>query len=132
MYPHLSPHGLILKLNRQPFSELPSELVQRDREFWSGYLGPMMGAWLGFETALTEVVAFVDQVYLNQNLSGFDGDPQYIRNEIPQRSFSKLRSSIGGLYAWRAQNSQRRREGANAQGGRFCLSPGFRALPHQP
>jgi hypothetical protein len=106
MYPHLSPHGLILKINREPLSELPEELVQRDREYWAGYIGPMLGEWLTFESPLPVLVAFVDKVYLNGNLSGFAGDPRYIRNEIPQRSFSKLRSSIGGLYAWRALNSQ--------------------------
>jgi hypothetical protein len=106
MYPQLSPHGLILKINRQPFSELPSELVQRDRQYWTGYSGPMIGEWLTFETPLPELVAFVDKVHLNGNLSDFGGDPRYIQNEIPQRSFSKLRSSIGGLYAWRALNSQ--------------------------
>jgi len=106
MYPHLSPHGLILKINRQPLPELPSELVQRDREYWTSYIGPMIGRWLTFDTPLQELLAFLDRVYLNGNLRGFAGDPQYLQNEIPQRSFSKLRSSIGGLYAWHAQNSQ--------------------------
>jgi len=43
---------------------------------------------------------------MHQDLSSFRGDPRYIENEVPQRRFSKLRSSIGGLYAWRAQNIQ--------------------------
>ena len=133
MYPHLSPHGLILKLNRQQLSELPSELVQRDREYWSGYLGPMIGAWLVLETALPEVVAFVNKVYLNQNLSGFDGDPKYIQNEIPQRSFSKLRSSIGGLYAWRAQNSQNPGErGHMLKKADFAFRQAFVLCPTSP
>ena len=34
MYPHLEPHGLILKLNRQPLEQLSPEIVRRDHEFW--------------------------------------------------------------------------------------------------
>jgi hypothetical protein len=106
MYPHLSPHGLIFKINRQPLLELPDEFVQRDREYWTRYTRPMIGDWLSFETGLPEIIAFVDRIYLTRNLSDFRGDPLYIQNGIPQRSFSKLRSSTGGLYAWRAQNAQ--------------------------
>lgn len=106
MHPHLSPHGLILKINRQPFSELPREVVQRDRDYWVRYIAPMVGDWLHVETALTEIVAFTDRVYLEHDLGGFRGDPRYIQNEFPQRIFSKVRSAIGGLYAWRAQNTQ--------------------------
>jgi hypothetical protein len=106
MYPHLSPNGLILKINRLPFSELPNELVQSDREYWSRYIGGMVGEWLTGETALPEIVAFVDKVYWRQDLSNFQGDPHFVQNEAPQRAFSKLRASTGGLYAWRAQNTQ--------------------------
>jgi hypothetical protein len=105
MYPHLSPHGLILKINRQTHSELSGDLVQRDHEYWTHYIGPMIGDWLNYDTSLPEVVAYVERVYLRHELSGFAGDPAYVQNEIPQKSFYKLRSSIGGLYAWRAQNS---------------------------
>ena len=48
----------------------------------------------------------MDRIYLARDQSGFGGDPLYIQNEVRQRSFSKLRSSTGGLYAWRAQNAQ--------------------------
>jgi len=106
MYPHLSPHGLILKINRQPLSELPSEIVQRDREYWARRIGPTVGDWLSVETALPEIVAFTDRIYLERNWSSFRGDPRYIQHEVRQRTFSKLRTAIGGLYAWRAQNTQ--------------------------
>jgi hypothetical protein len=106
MYPHLSPHGLILKINRQPLAELPDEIVQRDREYWARYLGAVLGDWLNVETPVSELVAFTDKVYLEHDLSRFGGDPRYIQNEVRQRPFSKLRSSVGGLYAWRARNTQ--------------------------
>jgi hypothetical protein len=106
MYPHLSPHGLILKINRQQRSELSSDIVQRDHKYWTRYLGPMIGDWLFPDTSLPEIVGFVERVYLRHELSGFAGDPRFVQNEISQKSFSKLRSSIGGLYAWRAENSK--------------------------
>lgn len=106
MYPHLSPHGLIMKINRQSLPELSSEAVQRDHEYWTRYIAPMLGEWLHYGTSLPEVVAFVEKVYVKQDLSSFHGDPRYVQNEMPQRSFAKLRSSIGGLYAWRAQNAR--------------------------
>jgi hypothetical protein len=105
MYPHLTPHGLILKINRQGPSELSSDVVQSDREYWTRYIKPMIGDWLNYDSSLREIVAFVERVYLSHELSDFAGDPRYVQNDIPQKSFSKLRSSIGGLYVWRAQNS---------------------------
>ena len=35
MYPYLEPHGLIMKINRQPLSEMSDEVVQRDRDYWT-------------------------------------------------------------------------------------------------
>ncbi len=63
MYPHLSPHGLILKINRQRPSELSSDVVQSDREYWTRYIGPMIGDWLNFDSSLPEIVPFVERVY---------------------------------------------------------------------
>jgi len=106
MYPHASPHGLILKINRQPLPELSDELVQRDRAFWTDYVRPMIGDWLTFDTTAADIAVFVEKVHLNREQTGFRGDPRFIQNGVTQRNFSKLRSSIGGIYAWRAQNSK--------------------------
>ena len=38
MYPYLEPHGLIMKINRQPLSELSNEIIQRDRDYWTKYI----------------------------------------------------------------------------------------------
>ena len=63
----------------------------------------MLGDWLDVETPVTEVAAFVDRVYVRHDLKGFTGDPRFIRNDYAKRTFSKLRSSTGGLYAWRTR-----------------------------
>jgi hypothetical protein len=105
MYPYLEPHGLIMKINRQPLPALSDEIVQRDRDYWTKYLTPMIGGWLNPDTTIEEVAAFAEKIQVKKDLSGFAGDPQFVQSEYWSENFSKLRSSIGGLYAWRARNS---------------------------
>ncbi len=105
MYPHLTPHGLILKINREPAVELSPNVVQQDQQYWLEYLSPIIGDWLQVETSLEEVVAFVEQVHLSPDTSGFSVDRQFVENDYAQKAFSKLRCSIGGVYAWRAHHT---------------------------
>ncbi|HZF02033.1 MAG TPA: hypothetical protein VE344_09075 [Methylomirabilota bacterium] len=105
MYPHLEPHGLIMKINRQPLSELSGEKINKDSDYWAKYMTPMIGGWLKPDTTVGEVAAFAEKIHVKKDLSGFVGDPQFVQNEYSCKMFSKLRSSIGGLYAWRAQHA---------------------------
>jgi hypothetical protein len=105
MYPYLEPHGLIMKINRQPLPALSDEIVQRDSDYWTKYVTPMIGGWLKPDTTIEEVAAFAEKIHVKKDLSGFAGDPQFVQSEYWSENFSKLRSSIGGLYAWRARNS---------------------------
>jgi hypothetical protein len=43
---------------------------------------------------------------VRRDLSGFKGDPRFVQNQHPQKLYSKLRSSIGGVYSWRAANAK--------------------------
>jgi outer membrane murein-binding lipoprotein Lpp len=104
MYPYLEPHGLILKLNRQPLAGLSEEMVSRDHEYWARYVTPMIGGWLHDDTPVGEVAAFVQKTFGKQDFAGFTGDPRFIQNAYAHRMFSKLRSSIAGLYAWRVEH----------------------------
>jgi hypothetical protein len=101
MYPCLEPHKLIMKLNRKALAQLPEDTIARDREYWRKLVAGMLGDWLDEKTPVSEVVAFVDRVYVQQNLEGFTGDPRFVQNDYAKRIFSKLRSSIAGVYAWR-------------------------------
>ena len=101
MYPYLEPHGLIMKLNRQPLAQLPEEVIARDREYWRKMVAGMIGDWLGEQTTVREVVDFVDRVYVRKDLTGFTGDPRFVQNDYAGKIFSKLRDSIAGVYAWR-------------------------------
>ncbi|HEY5914980.1 MAG TPA: M56 family metallopeptidase [Verrucomicrobiae bacterium] len=106
MYPHLSPNGLIMKINRQPLPTLSDDIVQRDHDYWSQYLQPMIGAWLDYDTPVAEVTAFAQKVYLQHNLSGFTGDREWVEDTWAQKAFSKVRCSIGGIYQWRSSETK--------------------------
>lgn len=71
MYPYLEPHGLIMKINKEPIAGLTPEMVKNDREFWAWYIKR-----------------------LNNN-------PKFARDVVARKTFSKLRSAIAGLYAAR-------------------------------
>ncbi|NLG34732.1 MAG: DUF2723 domain-containing protein [Lentisphaerae bacterium] len=72
MYPYLTPHGIILKLNREPLhGGLPPDVVEKDHAFWGWYT-----PWL-----------------LAQ--------PEFRRDICARKSFSKLRSAIAGIYDFR-------------------------------
>ena len=68
MYPYLSPHGLIMKINadKTPYD---AKTAARDRDFWDWYTRRLLS------------------------------DPMYRRDFAGQKSFSKLRAAIAGLYA---------------------------------
>ena len=105
MYPHLAPHGLVMKINRQPLAGLTDELIRRDREYWTRYIQAMIGDWMHDDAPAGDVLAFIEKVHVNHDLSRFKGDPRFIQNDAPQKSFSKLRSSVAGIYAWRGSNA---------------------------
>lgn len=105
MYPHLEPHGLIMKINRQPLSELSDELVRQDRKYWDKRVTEMLGDWLHDDTSVQDVTAFAEKIFLRHDFSGFKGDPGFVQNDYSSRTFSKLRSSLAGLYAWRAERA---------------------------
>ncbi|MBQ3315653.1 MAG: DUF2723 domain-containing protein [Kiritimatiellae bacterium] len=79
MYPYLSPHGLIMKINadRTPYD---AKTAAKDRDFWDWYVRRLLK------------------------------DPAYRRDFAGQKSFSKLRAAIAGLYI----KQGRYREGSQA------------------
>lgn len=100
MYSHLEPHGLIMKINREPLAELPEEVIRKDHEFWKQQLVPVIGDWMREETSVQEVCAFVERVFVKDDFTDFKGDRRIVRDDWP-KWMSKLRSSIGGVYQWR-------------------------------
>jgi tetratricopeptide (TPR) repeat protein len=101
MYPHLTPFGVIMKINRQPLAELSQEIVDKDHLFWSEYSQRLIGNWITYDTPVSDVTQFAERVYVNKDYKDFQGDPRFVRDDDGQKAFSKLRSSIAGIYAWR-------------------------------
>ncbi len=106
MYPYLSPHGLVMQINRKPVRTISPEVVEKDRKYWLDQQRGMIGGWLKPETSVNEICAFVEKVFEKRDLDGFAGDPKFVQNDHAAKMYSKLRSSIGGLYGWRANNGK--------------------------
>jgi beta-lactamase regulating signal transducer with metallopeptidase domain len=105
MYPHLEPHGLIFKINRQPLSKLPDDAVSQDHDYWTQTIQPMIGDWLHDDTPVKTIAAFAGKVFLRHDFSGFSGDPDFVRNHYWSATFSKERASLAGLYVWRMNHA---------------------------
>lgn len=106
MYPYLSPSGIIMKINHNPLPEITQEMVDKDHLFWSKYSDRLIGNWITYDTSVQEICDFAERTYLHHNYKGFKGDRKFARDDNAQKAFSKLRSSIGGIYAWRVGNSK--------------------------
>ncbi len=101
MYPYLTPYGIIMKINRQPLPSLTEDILQRDHVFWKEYSKRFIGDFIDYDTSVKQVTDWVEKTYVRHNFSGFTGDRKFLRDDDAQKAFSKLRSSIGGVYAWR-------------------------------
>src|SRR6185437_1972466 len=101
MFPHLTPFGVIMKIHRDPVPELTDDVLKRDHEFWSKYSERLIGNWITYDTPVKEITDFAERVYMHHDYTGFKGDLKFIRDDDAQKAFSKLRSSIGGVYSWR-------------------------------
>lgn len=133
MYPHLTPHDLIMKINRQPVTELAPEVVARDHEFWCQRQAECIGGWLTSNTPVQEVCDFVERVFLRNDLRGFKGDKDFARNDYATAAYSKLRSSQAGLYAWRAVNSKAAPEKQRmVEAADFAFRQSFALCPTNP
>jgi hypothetical protein len=106
MYPHLVPHGLIFRLNRQPLAEIAEKDMIQDQAFWKALTREMLGGWLDEKTSVKAVCDFAEKYGLGKQLENYKGDQAFAENDPARKTFSKLRTSIGGLYAWRAKSAK--------------------------
>ncbi len=133
MYPYETPFGIIMKINRQPVPELTQDIVDKDHKFWSLYSDRLIGNWITYDTPVSNICAFAERVYLRRDYQGFIGDPKFIRDDVAQKAFSKLRSSIAGVYTWRlgqAKNDAER--GRMQKEADFAFRQAFAYCPYSP
>jgi hypothetical protein len=101
MYPHLAPHGVIMKVNRQPLISIPEDILTRDHEFWKQYSRRLTGDFIDYDTSVEQVARWIEKTYVRYDFNGFTGDRKFVHDIDAQKSFSKLRSAIAGVYLWR-------------------------------
>lgn len=131
MYPYLEPHGLIFKINRQPLPGLSDEVVEQDHDYWRRLVRPMIGDWLTDDTPVEQVAAFAKKTFGVQDFSGFTGDPRFIQNAYSHRMFSKLRSSIAGIYLWRRDHATGEQEKKRmSEAGDFAFRQAWALCPY--
>jgi len=90
-----------MKINRNPVGELTEDILRRDHEFWSQFSERLIGNEITYDTSISNICEFVERVHLRRDYKKFKGDSKFIRDNDGQKAFSKLRSSIAGVYAWR-------------------------------
>jgi hypothetical protein len=131
MYPYLEPAGPIFRLRRAPQESLFQEAVGDDREYWQRLTRRLIGQVFHDETDLTEICAAAQE--LSGKPKDFQGDPDFLRDENARKTFSKLRSSGGGLFAWRtthAKNSSERRQ--MAREAELAFKQAYLLCPQSP
>lgn len=106
MYPFLRPHGLLFQLNRQPYPVISGKDTAEDQDYWERETDEMLGGWLDQKTSVKEVCDFAGKYGLGKHLEDYKGDRSFAENQSARKTFSKLRTSIGGMYAWRAEHAK--------------------------
>jgi tetratricopeptide (TPR) repeat protein len=101
MYPYETPFSVIMKINRQPLTELTQDIFDRDHKFWTDYSPRLCGNWITYDTSISNICAFVERTFIQHNYAGYNGSFKFMQDEDAQKAFSKLRSSQAGMYAWR-------------------------------
>ncbi|MEO6054094.1 MAG: tetratricopeptide repeat protein, partial [Chthoniobacterales bacterium] len=78
-YPYAVPHGLVYRINPEPLESLPKDVVEKDFAFWNDYIKKLTS------------------------------NPMYFQDYDAQRSFSKLRVTMGRIYSFRKMKKEAER-----------------------
>src|SRR5207253_3596397 len=82
-----------------------------------------------------QIADWVEKTYLRHDYSGFTGDRKFVRDDQAQKAFSKLRSSIGGIYAWRIGDPNNRNPAVQQRmikEADFAFRQAFAFCPYSP
>ncbi|MDE2680481.1 MAG: DUF2723 domain-containing protein [Verrucomicrobiota bacterium] len=105
-----APDGTPLRMEIQSqripkYTELSETMLERDRNFWDEYSKRLIGDAISADMSVKAICEWVEKTHLRRDLKGFNGDPRFLRDQQAQKGFSKLRGSIGNIYAWRMRIS---------------------------
>ena len=105
-----TPDGTPLRMEIQSqripkYTELSEAMLERDRNFWDEYSKRLIGDAISADMSVKVICEWVEKTHLRRDLKGFNGDPRFLRDQQAQKGFSKLRGSIGNIYAWRMRIS---------------------------
>ena len=108
MYPYLEPAGMIMKLNAEKVKITP-EIVKKDFEYWNNITNMFEnGGVIEFSDlppSLTNKNPDIVKLFCNNKADGRKGKiiikPNEFQDDVTaQKSFSKCRSAIAGLYEY--------------------------------
>ena len=133
MYPHLTPFGVIMKITASRSWNSARDVLDRDHYFWSQYSERLIGNWITYDTPMSNICAFATNLYVRHDYSKFKGDPKFVRDDDAQKAFSKLRSSIAGIYAWRVDHPHSQAEQQRVmKEAEFAFKQAYAFCPYSP
>jgi thioredoxin-like negative regulator of GroEL len=124
-----------MKINRQPVPEITQDIVDRDHQFWKHYSTRLIGDWITYDTPISNICDFAQVYYRKKVPANFTGDRRFLRDNDGQKAFSKLRSSIAGLYQWRVQEAARLGRTADQRvlkEAEFAFKQAYAFCPYSP
>jgi tetratricopeptide (TPR) repeat protein len=104
--PDGTPLRMEIQTRRIPkHAELSEAILARDRKFWNEYSKRLIGDTISADMSVKAICQWIEKTHLRRDLTGYNGDPRFLRDQQAQKGFSKLRGSIGNIYAWRMRLS---------------------------
>jgi hypothetical protein len=103
MYPHLTPAGHVMKLEREPIEHISEASVKADTDYWNERVQKLLNAKIRIDGSRADFARQVESIYVKRSSKV---DPRYVKDEWAQKAFSKWRSSISGIYLWRAKQEK--------------------------
>jgi tetratricopeptide (TPR) repeat protein len=104
--PDGTPLRMEIQTRRIPkHAELSEAILARDRKFWNEYSKRLIGDAISADMSVKAICQWIEKTHLRRDLTGYNGDPRFLRDQQAQKGFSKLRGSIGNIYAWRMRLS---------------------------